>query len=1373
MQNWFTGWGGGPVGVPQPATAGNLHIAPVPARTTLLTGTQPRLQASIVPSGTVANLGQSGPLRVGETVEYLSATQNRWIPASITAVNANGTYNLDCKPDVPREKIRRPAEASSVPSPGGTSGAHQTGDIVEYFGATQQKWITAKVLSANADGTYNLDCKPDVSVDRIRKPPRGDTTYAVGEEVEYFGATAGKWIPAKVLAANANGTYNLDCKPDVSTDRIRKSGKSSPADYKVGDSVEYFGATAGKWIPAKVLSVNTNGTYSLDCKPDVPPEKIRWPSSSPLGTGSALQEPPSAANAADNVYKEGDQVEYFGATLGKWIPAKVLKAKPSGTYDLDCKPDVPSSKIRWPEGGGEYKEGDTVEYFSATHNKWIPAKVLRVNGNGTYNLDCKPDVTSDKIRKPVSPPKTDGANGGAVHPVGEEVLSSNGVATYSVGEAVEYFGASQKRWIPAKVIKVNGNNTYDLDCKQQVQPTSIRQRANRSDRFVEDEKQPLLAPARTIAGLHAPVAFGNDVGGEGGADGPALAPIQLLRVDHVGGRWRYEVNPEGARALERQGGRQISVASICGLVRTGKTYLLNLLSERTQQGLPPFQVGGTARACTDGLWLWGPPVDEPKGSPLLAYIDCEGFAASNGGDGMRESQLMTLCALISSVMVLNTSGALNETVFKSLASSCRFADHVEERGAETSRPDLLWVIRDYRLDMQDEHGGPLTSNEYLEQALQSGAPGGQQNGEATREVRQSLLRFFGHRSCLALPRPIEDDAELRRLEGLPFSALQPEFRASVDKLRSSIVVACRAKPKAVGGQLLTCTSFVALLRHLTSALNDNRPMNLRGAWETVQHTTCGQLADHLRGQALQYLHAFAGGRPLPDGTQLPVTDDALRTALRAHRHSLKATWDERAVGDEMVRLEYWQELKESLAREEGLVRQQNVRLADQQLVDSLRAWQEWLDDDSASPTAVESICRELGQMMERMPAAPLSRAGRTAIDVAAKRVLAARQAITKTVEQHGEMQREAVAYGEQAAQQEGAARSSLEGLKAELQATKEQAQQRQAAEAALKVQQEVQSAELASAREQLEKILAEAEAIRVQEHDLKAKQRLQVESEAALQTEIEQARVCSAKSNADRLASERRARTAADAAAAEQRRLEVELDQARGEAERLGRELKIETDALLGENEQTRAEHQRRVEEARKQLEAERATLRGEKEKTRSEHLRMLEETRKQLDDERLRHGSAYDAEKDRQLERERKTGVLEGQATALSAEVTALRQRVHELEEKARQVDGRPAVRLEENKRIQADIDAARLELERANADTEARIAALRQDHERRIVETVREEERRRKAELNKPRFGGLGRCLKRKEPEKGKKDPPPKWTPKRSSPSSSSSAV
>eukprot|EP00928_Gymnodinium_smaydae_P018459 TRINITY_DN17022_c0_g3_i2.p1 TRINITY_DN17022_c0_g3~~TRINITY_DN17022_c0_g3_i2.p1 ORF type:complete len:864 (-),score=200.86 TRINITY_DN17022_c0_g3_i2:293-2884(-) len=819
----------------------------------------------------------------------------------------------------------------------------------------------------------------------------------------------------------------------------------------------------------------------------------------------------------------------------------------------------------------------------------------------------------------------------------------------------------------------------------------------------------------------------------------ADAPVQLLRVQRQAGRWRFEVCPEGTRYLEQHGSRKVAVASVCGLYRTGKSFLLNLLSERLQRGLPPFQVGGTTRACTEGLWLWGAPDgSDDQATPLVALLDCEGFGNTES-DSTRDAQLMTLCALLSSVLILNTRGALNEGLFGALSLTCRFAEHIEERGNEASRPTLLWVLRDFMLDMVDSQGRPTTPDDYLEQALHAAPGRDASSGQAGREARQSLLRFFSRRYCTTLPRPAEEESQLQRLDQMGYTALRRDFRTGVEALRSRVITDCQGAPKAVGGQPLSCIAFVALLRQLVAALNDSKVLSVRGAWETVQHTSCGQLADELRASAQQTLHALAGGQKLVgSGAQLPMTDEMLRQVLREQRHLLKAKWDERAVGDELVREEYWQELKESLAREEALVRQKNTRLADQQLMEALKVWQEWLNDDNSAPTAVEGICRELGQLMEKMPAGPLARAGKAAIDASCRRVAAVRQVVVASSEKHGELHRKTVEWSEQAAHQEGAARNQLTAKMTELQLTKEALNDKTDAHAELQTNLNGMGKELEDLRNQTQKAMTEAEAARIEEHDLRARQRVGCDTESALQADLERVRAATAKANADRLAAERLARSAADNVAADRRALEVELDQTRGEVERVARQLASEREHLRGEHLRTREEHAQKAEDVRRQLAEERQTLQSEKEKTKSEHMRMLEDCRTQLEDERNKHKSALDDEKDKHMERERRAGVLEGQVQALTAETTNLRERLKELEEKAHVMDLVPAKHVEENAALQIELTKARETADKAKRDSDEKLRKLADEHQR-----LRREEETKLAEKQNKR--GIRKMLSR----------------------------
>lgn len=230
--------------------------------------------------------------------------------------------------------------------------------------------------------------------------------------------------------------------------------------------------------------------------------------------------------------------------------------------------------------------------------------------------------------------------------------------------------------------------------------------------------------------------------------------------------------------------------SICGLYRTGKSYLLNLLLGRVQQGKALFKIGGTTQACTEGIWVWG-AVDDNDDKTVLLFFDCEGFGSTDS-DRTRDAQLMTLCMIMSSVLVLNTKGVLNENLFGSLALVCHFADHMEEKGREANRPALLWVLRDFVLELRDANGHQTTPGEYLEQALSSAPTTSDASRSAgAREVRLALQKTFPERSCATLVQPVIEEAQLQRLESVPYDQLRREFREQVEALRTQIFKTAR------------------------------------------------------------------------------------------------------------------------------------------------------------------------------------------------------------------------------------------------------------------------------------------------------------------------------------------------------------------------------------------------------------------------------------------------------------------------------------------------------------------------------------------------------------------------------------------------------
>lgn len=163
----------------------------------------------------------------------------------------------------------------------------------------------------------------------------------------------------------------------------------------------------------------------------------------------------------------------------------------------------------------------------------------------------------------------------------------------------------------------------------------------------------------------------------------------------------------------------------------------------------------------------------------------------------------------------------------------------------------------------------------------------------------------------------------------------------------------------------------------------------------MQHGACGDLVDELRGKACAAMRALASGQQVAGGTQLPLADVALRALLDQHRRELKADWDSRAIGDEEVRAEYWHDLEDALLPEEEMVRKQNARFGNQRLAGPLEQWQKWLASETSTWQTGERILGDLIALMERMPAEPLARTTRTALEGAGRRVVALEQSLTE------------------------------------------------------------------------------------------------------------------------------------------------------------------------------------------------------------------------------------------------------------------------------------------------------------------------------------------------------------------------------------------
>lgn len=78
--------------------------------------------------------------------------------------------------------------------------------------------------------------------------------------------------------------------------------------------------------------------------------------------------------------------------------------------------------------------------------------------------------------------------------------------------------------------------------------------------------------------------------------------VQFISVDPKSGQFQIE---EEAAAILEESENQIAVISIAGQYRTGKSFLMNLLSGGTENN---FEVSASVNSGEKGIWIYSEPI---------------------------------------------------------------------------------------------------------------------------------------------------------------------------------------------------------------------------------------------------------------------------------------------------------------------------------------------------------------------------------------------------------------------------------------------------------------------------------------------------------------------------------------------------------------------------------------------------------------------------------------------------------------------------------------------------------------------------------------------------------------------------------------------
>jgi len=149
----------------------------------------------------------------------------------------------------------------------------------------------------------------------------------------------------------------------------------------------------------------------------------------------------------------------------------------------------------------------------------------------------------------------------------------------------------------------------------------------------------------------------------------------------------------------------------------------------------------------------------------ILVIDTEGIGAYNEEEN-HDIKIFLIAMLLSSYFIYNSVGNIDEMAIQNLSLIINLGKHLQKSNEKefddliSVFPNFLWVVRDFALKLLDPMGNPITSKEYLENALRS-QKGMSETAENKNRIRRLITSFFKERDCAMLVRPLQNEKEIQ------------------------------------------------------------------------------------------------------------------------------------------------------------------------------------------------------------------------------------------------------------------------------------------------------------------------------------------------------------------------------------------------------------------------------------------------------------------------------------------------------------------------------------------------------------------------------------------------------------------------------------
>jgi hypothetical protein len=306
----------------------------------------------------------------------------------------------------------------------------------------------------------------------------------------------------------------------------------------------------------------------------------------------------------------------------------------------------------------------------------------------------------------------------------------------------------------------------------------------------------------------------------------------------------------------------LGIIAAIGEYRRGKSWITSQLVGDAKM----FTTSSSVHAQTHGLWLASKTIETQHGHILV--VDSEG-TGSNEASADHDRAILTMVLMLSSTVVFNNPGALNSASLESLQLAATVGQMLQaslQSDVELSMPNLLFLLRDFTLQLIDKEQNAITATEYARNVLR-----------AKPTMYEAMSEIFARIDAVAMPRPTAADSDLAHM-----CNLSPEFKT---KLQDVVSIAREQTPiKKIQKSPLTGRTLVAVCDILCEAVNSGVVPQPTSMLQSLLHASMEKAINHAL-QAQQDM--FSNTNVLPPNDYIEATVRALPQILAVHATSLE------------------------------------------------------------------------------------------------------------------------------------------------------------------------------------------------------------------------------------------------------------------------------------------------------------------------------------------------------------------------------------------------------------------------------------------------------------------------------------------------------